>query len=138
MGGRAVKKKKAAVPHKEQLIASKHFPQAAAHVGPLGKVKNSNCHACKQTGHDRFECPLAFREEANGHAMPGHLPNGEKVADYWHDNDPSNGPSAKVAKAWLEHVWTVHDLPGRDSVLGPGGADVWSAWANEAQARPLQ
>ena len=123
---------------KTPRLASQFFPQAAQHVGPLGRLKTSSCNSCQQVGHDRFECPMAFREAAGGYEMPGHLPSGEKVANYWHDNSPSNGPAAWVAKEWIRHAWTARELQGRDAVRGPGGGDVWAAWANEAQARPLQ
>jgi hypothetical protein len=115
------------------------FPDAADLVGPLGKVKSTSCNYCHQVGHDKFECPVLFGITFH-QAMPGHTLEGVKLPQYWHADDPQNGPAKSVAKGWIEQVWCPSQpLSGRDVLRRTTlGTDAWGAWANGSCARPLQ
>ena len=115
------------------------FPDAADLVGPLGKVKSTSCNYCHQVGHDKFECPVLFGSTFN-QAMPGHTLEGVKLPQYWHAEDPQNGPAKSVAKGWIEQAWCPSQpLSGRDVLRRTTlGTDAWGAWANGSCARPLQ
>jgi len=115
------------------------FPDAAELVGPLGKVKATSCKACHKVGHDKFECPAFFFKTFN-QAMPGHSQDGLKLPNYWHDNNPQNGPAGWVAEGWIQQSWlTSQTLAGSESLKPTGlGTDAWRAWANRPKGKASQ
>jgi hypothetical protein len=108
-------------------VVGQCVPSSVVHVGPAGLEKKGLCNCCRAKGHDMFECPKLFYQTFSV-AMPGHDRDGNKLANYWHDNVESNGPSGAVASAWILHDWKQDILiKGLDAIKGGGG--VWQQWA---------
>ena len=70
-------------------------------------MKSTSCNFCHQVGHDKFECPVLFASTFN-QAMPGHSMEGVKMPQYWHEENPQNGPAKSVAWAGLSRRGARH------------------------------